>query len=70
MTIWQGRLSGELHALADEYNRSLPVDRRLIKEDLEGSIAHVEMLAKQDIIDVYKRQVACDRAHGSDKTDG
>lgn len=50
MTIWQGRLSGELHALADEYNRSLPVDRRLIKEDLEGSIAHVEMLAKQDII--------------------
>jgi len=35
---------------AQEYVASIPFDRRLYRQDIEGSIAHARMLAKQDII--------------------
>jgi argininosuccinate lyase len=36
--------------LAQGYAASIPVDRRLYRQDIEGSIAHARMLAKQGII--------------------
>ena len=36
--------------LAQEYLASIPFDRRLYHQDIEGSIAHARMLAKQGII--------------------
>jgi argininosuccinate lyase len=36
--------------LAQQYLASIPFDRRLYRQDVEGSIAHVRMLAKQGII--------------------
>ncbi|MFB0557290.1 MAG: argininosuccinate lyase, partial [Dehalococcoidia bacterium] len=36
--------------LAQEYVASIPFDRRLYRQDIEGSIAHAKMLAKQGII--------------------
>ena len=36
--------------LLDEINSSIDVDQRLYKEDIEGSIAHAEMLGRQKII--------------------
>jgi len=36
--------------LVQEYLASIPFDRRLYRQDIEGSIAHVGMLAKQAII--------------------
>jgi argininosuccinate lyase len=36
--------------LAQEYAASIPFDRRLYRQDIEGSIAHARMLAKQKII--------------------
>jgi len=36
--------------LLDEINASIDIDQRLYKEDIEGSIAHAEMLGKQKII--------------------
>ena len=36
--------------LASEFTSSLAVDRRLYREDIAGSIAHVRMLAKQGIV--------------------
>jgi argininosuccinate lyase len=48
------RESSEKLSKADEqarrYAASIPFDRRLYRQDIEGSIAHVRMLAKQGII--------------------
>jgi argininosuccinate lyase len=46
--------SGELNRAdkqAQNYLASIPFDRRLYRQDIEGSIAHARMLAKQGIID-------------------
>jgi argininosuccinate lyase len=51
MKLWSGRFSADTDALVDELNASLPFDRRLYKEDIEGSIAHADMLAAQGVID-------------------
>ncbi len=50
MKPWTGRFAGRLHPLANAFASSLPVDRRLYREDIEGSLAHVAMLARQGII--------------------
>jgi argininosuccinate lyase len=49
-TVWGGRYSKDLDARALRYTTSLPVDRRLFEVDVLGSIAHVRMLGRQDII--------------------
>ncbi len=50
MTNIRGRFSKPADKLAAEYTASLPIDQRLYKQDIAGSIAHVKMLAKQTII--------------------
>jgi argininosuccinate lyase len=40
----------ETNKLVQEYVASIPFDRRLYRQDIEGSIAHARMLAKRDII--------------------
>ncbi len=47
---WGGRFEGETDRLADAFNASLPFDRRLWREDLAGSRAHVRMLAATGIL--------------------
>ncbi|TYB33134.1 MAG: argininosuccinate lyase [Flexistipes sinusarabici] len=48
--LWGGRFSLPTHKLAEEFNASINFDRKLYRFDIKGSIAHVEMLAKQRII--------------------
>ena len=48
--IWDTRIKKELSSLFQKVGNSLDVDKRLYKEDIKGSIAHVEMLFKQKII--------------------
>ena len=48
--IWNTRIKNESSALFKRAGSSLDVDKRLYKEDIAGSIAHVEMLFKQKII--------------------
>lgn len=43
--LWEGRTSGDTNKLADEFNSSIKIDKRMYKEDIEGSIAHVAMLS-------------------------
>lgn len=43
--LWEGRTSGNTNKLADEFNSSIKIDKRMYKEDIEGSIAHVAMLS-------------------------
>lgn len=50
MKLWKGRFAKEENELANEFNASLPFDRRMWREDITGSIAHAEMLAKQGIL--------------------
>ncbi len=51
MALWEGRFKKELDKRTNDFNSSISFDKRLYKHDIIGSIAHVTMLAKQDIID-------------------
>ncbi len=48
--LWAGRTAGKTASLVDEINSSIGVDMRLYKQDIKGSIAHAEMMAKQGIV--------------------
>ena len=49
-TIWSTRIKKKASTLFENVGSSIDVDKRLYKEDIAGSIAHVEMLLKQKII--------------------
>ena len=48
--VWNARISKDTSYIFQKVGSSLRIDKRLFKEDLKGSIAHVEMLYKQKII--------------------
>jgi argininosuccinate lyase len=50
--VWGGRFRGETDALVNKFNASIGFDWRLYAQDIEGSMAHCRMLAKQGIISV------------------
>ena len=50
MTLWGSRFRDKLSELAFRFSSSLDVDKRFYKEDIDGSKAHVEMLAAQGIL--------------------
>jgi argininosuccinate lyase len=47
---WGGRFEQELDAIAARFSASVDVDGRLWSQDIDGSIAHVRMLADQNIL--------------------
>ena len=49
-TIWNKRIRKSTSELFQEVGSSINVDKRLFKEDIQASLAHVEMLHKQKII--------------------
>lgn len=48
--LWGGRFEAGTSKLMDEFNASLPFDINLLKYDVQGSLAHVKMLGKQEIL--------------------
>ena len=50
MKLWKGRFSKEATSFVNEWAASIDFDQILYKEDIEGSLAHAGMLAKQGII--------------------
>ena len=48
--IWGTRIKKDSSSVFKKAGSSIEVDKRLFKEDIQGSIAHVEMLFKQKII--------------------
>jgi len=48
--MWSGRFSAGASSLLDQFNASIMFDRKLYREDIEGSLAHAAMLAKQGIL--------------------
>ena len=55
MKLWGGRFTKQTDDLAFAFNESLSFDRRLYRQDIRGSIAHVTMLAKQGILTEEER---------------
>jgi argininosuccinate lyase len=47
---WAGRFSEATDAFVEAFTASVGFDRRLYRHDIEGSIAHARMLARQDIL--------------------
>uniref|UniRef100_A0A7C4MLR9 Argininosuccinate lyase n=1 Tax=Desulfatirhabdium butyrativorans TaxID=340467 RepID=A0A7C4MLR9_9BACT len=47
---WDGRFSEKTDRSVELFTASIDVDKRLYSQDIEGSIAHCRMLAKQGII--------------------
>ena len=48
--VWGGRFREDINEMVDDFNKSIRFDRRLYAQDIEGSMAHCRMLAKQKII--------------------
>ena len=48
--IWNTRIKKDASSLFQKVGNSIDIDKKLYKEDIAGSIAHVEMLFRQKII--------------------
>ena len=62
MKLWGGRFTKETNQLVHNFNASISFDQKFFRQDIDGSIAHVTMLAsvgilndeERDIIVIYK----------------
>lgn len=48
--LWGGRFTGAVDPLMEKFNASLPFDRRMWKEDLEGSKAYTKTLERAKLL--------------------
>ena len=55
MKLWGGRFTKETDQMVYEFQSSINFDKRLYAQDIAGSIAHVTMLAKQQILTESER---------------
>ncbi len=53
--LWGGRFTKETDQMVYDFNASITFDKRLYRQDIEGSMAHVKMLAKQKILTEAER---------------
>lgn len=58
--LWGGRFTHQTDKLAYDFNASISFDRRLYRQDIRGSIAHVKMLAKQGVLTDAERDQIID----------
>lgn len=59
MKLWAGRFHKELDQKTNDFNSSISFDSRMVKEDIEGSIAHATMLGSCGIIDGAEADKIC-----------
>ncbi|MBE5963216.1 MAG: argininosuccinate lyase, partial [Lachnospiraceae bacterium] len=64
MKLWGGRFTKETNQLVHNFNASLSFDQKFYKQDIAGSIAHVTMLAKQQILTAKERDLIIDGLKG------
>ena len=50
LKLWGGRFTKQTDQLVHNFNASISFDQKFYKQDIDGSIAHVTMLAKQNIL--------------------
>ncbi|MDO5551297.1 MAG: argininosuccinate lyase [Lachnospiraceae bacterium] len=64
MKLWGGRFTKETNQLVHNFNESLSFDQKFYRQDIQGSIAHVTMLAKQGILSHEDETVIIDGLKG------
>lgn len=57
MKLWGGRFTKDTNKLVESFNASITFDKRFWQEDIQGSIAHITMLAKQGIISDEEKNI-------------
>lgn len=57
--LWAGRFAKELHPLAKDFSSSINYDTMFFREDIAGSIAHVEMLSSVGILSAIEADAIC-----------
>lgn len=57
MKLWSGRFTKSSDELTEDFNASISFDSRMFRQDIEGSIAHARMLARQGIITADEGQL-------------
>ncbi len=62
--LWGGRFTKATDQMVYDFNASISFDKRLYRQDIEGSLAHVKMLAKQGILTEEERDAIIDGLNG------
>ncbi len=62
--LWGGRFTKETDQLVYRFNASITFDQKLCRQDIEGSVAHVKMLAKQGILTDAERDQIIEGLNG------
>jgi argininosuccinate lyase len=62
--LWGGRFTKETDQLVYNFNASISFDKKFYKQDMQGSMAHVKMLAKQGILSPKERDMILDGIQG------
>ena len=50
-TMWGGRFNEPVDAFVERFTASIQFDQRMFEQDINGSLAHAEMLTKAGILD-------------------
>lgn len=64
MNLWGGRFREQTDELVFQFNASLPYDRKFYRQDIEGSLAHVAMLARQGILTIEEKDAITEGLEG------
>ena len=64
MKLWGGRFTKEENQLVHNFNESLSFDQKFYHQDIQGSMAHVKMLAKQGIVSREDEKAILDGLQG------
>ena len=62
--MWAGRTDGATEQIADDFNSSIRFDSRMYRQDIQGSMTHAAMLAKQGSISRNDADVLIDGLAG------
>ena len=54
--LWKGRFSKAVDARVNDFNSSIRFDQRMVRQDINGSMAHATMLGEQGIIPEEDRE--------------
>ena len=62
--LWGGRFTKATDQMVYDFNASIRFDQKLFRQDIQGSIAHVTMLAKQNILTAEEKEAIIDGLNG------
>ena len=62
--LWGGRFTKATDQMVYDFNASIRFDQKLFRQDIQGRIAHVTMLAKQKILTEEEKEAIIDGLNG------